>query len=66
MTTDMIKERLLNAIDKCGFALQYIADRIEVKQSILFRFFYGNGRLPLNVLANMCVLMDIDANSILK
>ncbi len=60
-----IKNRLSEAIKQSGLTQQAIADKLGVKQPTVAEYVKGRSLPALDTLANLCVILDLDANEIL-
>ena len=65
ITLDNIKYKLSEAIKGSGLSQTELAKQIGVSQQTVSHYINGD-RLPaLDTLANLCVILDLDANEIL-
>lgn len=60
-----IKKRLSQAIKQSGMTQQAIADKVGIRQQTVSDYIKGKSLPALDTLANLCVVLDIDANEIL-
>ncbi len=60
-----IKKRLAESIKQSGLTQQKIADKLGIKQQTVLEYINGKSLPALDTLANLCVILDLDANEIL-
>ncbi len=60
-----IQKRLAEAIKQSGMSQTALAKKLGVSQSIISRYIKGNKMPALDTFANLCIILDIDANDIL-
>ncbi len=60
-----IRKRLTEAIKLSGLTQQAIADKLGVTQQTISGYIKGIKLPALDTLANLCVVLDLDANDIL-
>lgn len=65
ITTEMIRERLIESIRQSGYTQTELARRLEIKQSQISCYVHGKKLPALDTLANLCRILDADANYIL-
>lgn len=65
ITLDQIRERMVKAIKHSGRTQTEIATAIKVSQSSIAHYIKGDIMPSVETLANLCKLLDLDANYIL-
>ena len=65
ITIEQIQKRIAEAIQESGMTQTDLAKRLAIKQQTVSRYFNGNHTPSLDTLANLCKLLDLDANYIL-
>ncbi len=65
VTIEQIKERIKESIKQSGKTQKEIAEKIGVKQPTIAHYIKGDIMPGLDTLANLCVVLDLDANDIL-
>ncbi len=60
-----IKKRLVKAIKQSELTLKAIAEKLGIKLSRVQRYANGKSLPKLDVLANLCVLLNVNASYIL-
>lgn len=65
ITTDLIKARVAEAIKQSGLSQSELARRLNIRQSNISHYVKGDKMPALDTLANLCVILDLDANEIL-
>ena len=65
ITTEMIRERLIESIRQSGYTQIELARRLGIKQSQISCYVHGKKLPALDTLANLCKILDADANYIL-
>ena len=65
ITTEMIRERLIKSIRQSGYTQTELAKRLGIKQSQISCYVHGKKLPALDTLANLCKILDADANYIL-
>lgn len=65
ITIEQIQKELQNAINCCGVSQTKIAEQIGVKQQQISSYLKGKTMPALDTLANLCKVLDLDANEIL-
>lgn len=65
ITLKQIQERLAEAITQSGLTQNEIAKRLGIKQSQISCYIHGKKMPALDTLANLCKVLDVDANYIL-
>ncbi len=66
ITIEEIKNELRQAIQTSGKTQTQIAKELHVTQQTVQQYVSGRSLPALDTLANLCVLLDLDANEILK
>ena len=65
ITIDKIKIGLKEAIEKSGKTQKEIAEKLSVTQSCIAHYVKGDIVPALDTFANLCKVLDVDANDIL-
>lgn len=65
ITTEQIRARIAEAITQSGMSQTELARRLGIKQPTVGQYLSGRALPALDTLANMCKILDIDANYIL-
>lgn len=65
ITIEMIRERLIESIRQSGYTQTELAKRLGIKQSQISCYVHGKKLPALDTLANLCKILDADANYIL-
>lgn len=65
VTIEEIRLNLQNAIRQSGMTQTEIARRLNIYQSAVQQYLSGRALPALDTLANLCILLDLDANEIL-
>lgn len=65
ITLDQIREKMIDAINRSGKTYTEIAKLIGVKQQTVSQYIHNNKMPALDTFANLCKVLDIDANDIL-
>lgn len=65
ITSTDISKKLAEEIKNSGFSQTKIAEMIGVKQQQISSYIYGKTLPALDTLANLCKVLDLDANDIL-
>ena len=65
ITLDQIREKLIDAIKRSGRTYTSIAKEIGVKQQTVSQYIHDNKMPALDTFANLCKVLDLDANDIL-
>lgn len=65
ITIDQIRERLIKEIRNSGMTQTELASKIGVIQQSVGQYLSGRAMPSLDTLANLCKVLDIDANYIL-
>ncbi len=60
-----IRKRLAEAIKQSGLTQQAIADKLGIKQPTVAEYVKGKSLPAFDTFANLCVILDLDANDIL-
>lgn len=60
-----IREKITEAIRLSGMSQTEIAKRLGIKPPTVSQYMSGRSLPALDTLANLCVLLDLDANEIL-
>lgn len=65
VTIEQIKKNLAEALKQSGKTQKAIAEKIGIKQSTIAHYIKGDILPALDTLANLCIVLDLDANDIL-
>ena len=65
ITLEEIRERLIAAIKQSNLTQTEIAKEIGVCQQAIGQYLHQNKMPALDTFANLCVVLDVDANEIL-
>ncbi len=65
ITLNEIKEKLIEAINQSGMTQKQLAEKIGVCQQAIGQYLHQNKMPALDTFANLCAVLDIDANEIL-
>ena len=65
VTLQEIQEKLKSAIRQSGLTQKAIGEKIGVKQSCIAHYIKGDRTPTLDTFANLCVILELDANDIL-
>lgn len=62
---EQIRARIAEAIKQSGLPYKEIANRLGIKPTQISSYIHGRKMPALDTLANLCVILDLDANEIL-
>lgn len=65
ITLGQIREKLVEAIKNSGMTQTEIAEKLGIRQPTVGQYLSGRAMPALDTLANLCRLLDLDANYIL-
>ncbi len=65
ITLEMIREKLTEAIRQSGMNQTKIAELLNIKQPTVSQYLSGRVMPALDTFANLCKILDLDANDIL-
>ena len=65
ITTEQVRAKLQEAIKQSGMTQTEIAKRIGVCQQTIAHYLHQNKLPSLDTFANLCEVLDLDANEIL-
>lgn len=65
ITLTQIQLKLTEAIKHCGMTQTALAKKLGVSQQTISHYVKGDKMPALDTLANLCVILDLDANDIL-
>ena len=65
ITLEQIRNNLQNAIKTCGLTQTALSKQLGVKQQTISHYVKGDIMPALDTFANLCVILDLDANEIL-
>lgn len=65
ITLEQIQQRLAECIKQSGMTQTELATRLGIKQPTIGQYLSGRAMPALDTLANLCKVLDLDANYIL-
>ncbi|HJA01848.1 MAG TPA: helix-turn-helix domain-containing protein [Candidatus Gallimonas gallistercoris] len=65
ITLEQIRERLAEAIRNSGMTQTELARRLGIRQPTIGQYLSGRSMPALDTFANLCKVLDVDANDIL-
>ena len=65
ITIDNIQQKLVEAIKLSGLKQKDIANRLGVGQQTISHYIKGDKMPSLETFANLCAVLDVDANDLL-
>lgn len=65
ITLEQIRERLAECIKQSGMTQTELAQKLGIKQPTIGQYLSGRAMPALDTLANLCRILDADANYIL-
>lgn len=65
ITLNQIQQQLATAIKQSGITQTELAKRLGISQQTISHYIKGDKMPALDTLANLCVILDLDANEIL-
>lgn len=65
ITLEQIQKRLAEAIQQSGLTQSELARRLGIRQQTVSHYMHGSKMPALDTFANLCVVLDVDANDIL-
>lgn len=65
ITLQQIHTKLAEVIEQSGYTQTELAQKLQVSQQTVSHYLKGDKMPSLDTLANLCVILDIDANDIL-
>ena len=65
ITLEQIQKQLKEAILRSGLTQTSIAQQLGIKQQQISSYIYGKSLPALDTLANLCRILELDANEIL-
>ena len=65
ITIEQIRVKISEAIKQSGLSQSEIARRLGIKPTQITSYLHGRKMPALDTLANLCVILDLDANEIL-
>ncbi|MDE6869235.1 MAG: helix-turn-helix domain-containing protein [Clostridia bacterium] len=66
MEKEKLKMRLVNALQKSHYDLPTLAKQLGISQKQLNNYVNGKTLPPIVVFANMCKILELDPNEIIK
>ncbi len=65
VTIEKIREKLINSIKQSQLTQKEIADKLGIKRQQISAYIHEKKMPALDTLANLCEILDLDANEIL-
>lgn len=65
ITLNQIQAKLAEAIKNSGMTQTEIAKKLNIRSTQISSYIHGRKMPALDTLANLCVVLDVDANDIL-
>lgn len=65
ITNEQIRQKLIEAIKQSGMTQTAIAKKMGIYQSAVQQYLSGRAMPALDTFANLCIILDLDANEIL-
>lgn len=65
ITLELIRTQLIEAIKQSGLSQTELAKKLGIKQPTVFDYLHGKSMPALDTFANLCEVLDLDANEIL-
>ncbi len=65
ITIDKIREKIIEAVNQSGLTKTEIARRLNVNPTQITSYTHGRKMPALDTFANLCSVLDLDANEIL-
>lgn len=65
VTDEMISKKISEAIKQSGLKQVELSQKLGINQSVISDYINGKKMPTLHTLANLCILLDLDANDIL-
>ena len=65
ITYSQIQIKLAKAIEQSKYTKAEISKEIGIKETSLDKYLYGNTKPPVYIFANLCKILNLDANDIL-
>ena len=65
ITLNQIREKIIEEIKSSGLTQTEIAKRLNISQQTVSHYIHGNKLPALDTFANLCDILDLDANDIL-
>lgn len=65
ITLNLIRAKLQEAIKQGGLSQTELARRLGIGQQTVSEYLHGKSMPALDTLANLCAVLDLDANDIL-
>ena len=65
ITIEQIRKKIAEAIKQSGLTQTELARRLGIGQQTISHYVKGNKMPALDTLANLCAVLDLDANDIL-
>lgn len=65
ITIQQIRERIISEIKNSGLSQTELAKKLGIKQPTVGQYLSGRAMPALDTFANLCSILDLDANEIL-
>lgn len=65
ITLEQIRQGLINAIKQSGLTQVELAKKLNISQPTVSEYITGKSMPALDTFANLCQILDLDANDIL-
>ena len=65
ITLEQIRTKMIEAIQTCGITKADLSRRLNIKPPTLSQYLSGRAMPALYTFANICAVLDVDANEIL-
>lgn len=65
ITLEQIRAKIIDAIKQSGLTQSELARRLGIGQQTVSEYLRGRSMPALDTLANLCALLDLDANDVL-
>ncbi|MBD4339515.1 helix-turn-helix domain-containing protein, partial [Xanthomonas citri pv. citri] len=62
ITIDQIRKNVISAIKSSGLTQTELAKKLNIYQSAVNQYLSGRALPALDTFANLCVILDLDAN----
>ena len=66
ITLEEIRNNLIEAIKLSGISQVELAKKLNIKQPTVAQYLSGRAMPSLDTFANICIILDLDANEILN
>ncbi len=65
ITLEKIRQKLVEAIKQSGLTQTELAFRLKINPATVSHYVHGSKMPALDTFANLCAILDVDANDIL-